>query len=587
MPQNPSKLSRFWKELKRRRVVHVVTVYASAAFIIVELVSNLTEPLNLPPVLATIVIIVLAVGFPLAVILSWIYDLTGEGFERTGPVEESQEEQKVKVPNAWKVATIVSFAVILALITFNIMGRGQKLRAGDIQSLVILPFENFTGDDQMDHMVSGMHSLLIGDVGRVSGLRVTGKTSSRIYANANKSAGEIARELDVEGVVETTVTCIGDTICMQISLINATGKEDQVWIEDFRVEKGEFLNLSNQVTRMIAQEVMVELSPEEDQRLRRKSTFDADAMEAFLSSFSHWDDLNESSLKKSIEYLDEAVEKEPGWAQLYAGLAQCWGALVIMGGEAPDIGIPKVFENLAKAEELDPDHVQIHFNKGIFGVWLEWDWDKGEQGFQKALALNPSDARSRIYYAHLFACLNEHEKALWHGSMAAELEPFDPMIQALYAAIFMFVSDWEAAMKQIDHVLTLDPEHFFATQLSDIVAFHLDDKERVFEAFEAFLPFPGSFFDSIQDIYQDQGFELAYESVVQEMLNTGYGVPFDYAMRYSLLGQYDKALKWIEIGYEAHDMNMPYLTTGFASFDSLYDHPDFLKILDELELSLP
>ena len=125
MAANQNKLSRFWQELKRRRVLHVITVYASAAFVIIELIGNLTEPLNLPASLSTIVIIVLAVGFPLAIILSWLYDLTSGSFERTKPMEEITEEEKIEVPNAWKIATYVSFVIIAGLIVLNIATRSD------------------------------------------------------------------------------------------------------------------------------------------------------------------------------------------------------------------------------------------------------------------------------------------------------------------------------------------------------------------------------------------------------------------------------------------------------------------------------
>ena len=126
MPQKRSPISQFWQELKRRRVVHVITVYASASFLLIELVNNLTEPLNLPSSLATIVIIVLSVGFPLAIILSWLYDLTSEGVKKTKPIKEVKEVERTVVPNAWKIATYISFAVIVGLVTFNIIGGEER-----------------------------------------------------------------------------------------------------------------------------------------------------------------------------------------------------------------------------------------------------------------------------------------------------------------------------------------------------------------------------------------------------------------------------------------------------------------------------
>jgi len=167
MAGHQKRLSRFWQELKRRRVIHVITVYASAAFVIIELVGNLTEPLNLPASLSTIVIIILAVGFPLAIILSWLYDLTSGSFERTRPMEDIPEEEKAKVPNAWKIATYVSFVVIIGLVVLNIVNRGDIIKAGMIQSMVVIPFDNYTGDEQLDYVASGMHASLIGDMGKV------------------------------------------------------------------------------------------------------------------------------------------------------------------------------------------------------------------------------------------------------------------------------------------------------------------------------------------------------------------------------------------------------------------------------------
>ena len=151
MKAKDNKLSLFWQELKRRRVIHVITVYASATFVIIELINNLSEPFNLPDNLLTIVVIVLAIGFPLAIILTWIYDLTSEGMERTKPLSEVEEDKATKVPNAWKIATYVSFVLIIGLVVLNIVGINKQAFAASVNSLVILPFENYTGDDQLEY----------------------------------------------------------------------------------------------------------------------------------------------------------------------------------------------------------------------------------------------------------------------------------------------------------------------------------------------------------------------------------------------------------------------------------------------------
>jgi TolB-like protein len=248
MHDSPNKLSQFWQEFKRRKVIYVITVYASAAFVIIELVNNVVEPLNLPERTPTIAIIVLAIGFPIAVILSWIFDLTPKGVEKTKPLTEGQVEERPAVQNRWKIATYVSIAVIIGLIMINLVGGPTRLKAGDIQSLVVLPFENFTGDDQLEYFVSGMHFSLIGDIGKIGGLKVISKTSSDVYKDVDMSVPQITSELNVDVVVEAAVMCLGeDSVCVQFKLI--TPDETQIWIADYKEAKSQILNLYTRVTQ--------------------------------------------------------------------------------------------------------------------------------------------------------------------------------------------------------------------------------------------------------------------------------------------------------------------------------------------------
>ena len=583
-----NKLSHFWHELKRRRVIHVITVYASASFVLIELVNNLTDPLNLPSSLATIVIIVLSVGFPLAVILSWIYDLTGEGIEKTRSMEEVSEEQSAKVPNVWKIATYVSFVVIIGLVTINFMGGSKDLRAGDIQSLVILPFENYTGDDQLENMVSSMHSLLIGDMGRVSGLRVIGKTSSKIYKDAEMSAKDIARELNVDAVVEGTIMCLGDSICMQFRLVNTKGEEHQIWIGDYHEDKGKVLNLYNDITRQIANEVRVELTPEEEHLLARKQTIDKDAFDAYLSSYAHWDDLSEESTRLAIDYLNKAVEKDPNWAPLWAGLAQLYGIRLQMGFEAPETAIPQTFAYLDKAVELDPNYADIHFNQAVFGTWLEWDWEKGEKEFLEALAINPNDVMSRIYYAHLLDILQRNKEAVVQGKIAAELDPMNPLVQALYASVFIHLGSYDSAMVYLDKALALDPDHYFANGGLIMAGYHLGEHERVFEGLGKTNTLKEEFMDSVKAVYRDQGFIIAYSKVIKQLDQLGIGQPVLLALWNAFLHRYDIVLDLLEKGYEVHDPNMPYIASkGHGFRDSLSGNPRYLILLEKMRLQMP
>jgi len=595
MAEHQNKLSRFWQELKRRRVIHVITVYASAAFVIIELIGNLTEPLNLPATLSTIVIIVLAVGFPLAIVLSWLYDLTSGSFERTKPIEDIQDEEKAKVPNAWKIATYVSFVVIAGLIVLNIASRGDLIKPGMINSMVVLPFDNYTGDENLDYVASGMHASLIGDIGKVSALRIIGTTTSNVIKSTEKSLPEIAKEWDVDLVMEPTLTCYGDTVCILVRAIMPFPKEKQVWVAEYREDKSKILSIWNRIAKQIADEVKVELTPEEKQLLSKSMIIDREAYDAYLKGSLYWDDLSSESLYKALDYLNLAVEKDPNWAPLYVGLAKVWGGIAQAGYEKSEVAGPKIFENIQKAMELDPDLPDLHHILAINAVWNEWDWEKGEQEFLKTLAVNPNDALSRAFYGHLLIILQRKVEALFQVKMAVELDPLNPFILALSAPVFNSAGDTQTALEYLEKALSLDPHHFFAINLVEPIAWQDGDYDRAFEAGKImmkneFLSSDKKFINEIEKTFEDQGFFAAYEALVKKLeiiAQNDYINPTDLAVRYSFLNNHQKAMDWIEIGFEQHDPNMPYIASGAFPFDSLYTNPRFMAILEKMELPIP
>ena len=568
----------------------MITVYASAAFVIIELINNLTEPLNLPTSLSTIVIIVLAVGFPLAVILAWIYDLTPEGVEKTKSVEEIEEGEKTVVPNAWKIATYVSFVVIVGLAVLNIVGGSKVLKAGDIQSLVILPFDNFTGDDSLEYFVSGMHASLINDVGRLSGLRVICKTSSNVFKDVDKTASEIASDLNVDAVMETSVMSLGDTIWIQYKLVDATGEERQLYISDIKEEKSRILGLFNRITRQIADEIKIELTPREEQLLAKSRTVDREAYDSYLKGVFLRGDFSPEILKKSRDYLNSAIEKDPDWAPLYAGLATVWLTIAQMGIEPPEIAAAHIFENLNKALELDPDNADSHGAIGMVAFLTEWDWEKAEKEFLKALAANPSNAGARIIYAQLLNCLQRNDEALIQGRLAIELDPLNPGMCLQYSHVLMGVGDFETALAYGEKVTADDPGHSLANSLIENAAFACGEYDKVMEAAKYILPAKGVDFKEVERIYWESGFVAAYEEIMRQLevlAQKGYSAPVDVAIRYMMVDRPDKAMGWLEKGFEAHDPNMPYIATHSYLFDPLFDNPRFIDIVEKMNLPLP
>ena len=593
MSQKPNKLAQFWHELKRRRVVHVVTVYASASFILIELVNNLTEPLSLPSKLSTIVVIVLALGFPLAVILAWIYDLTPEGIEKTKAEEETEGSEQTKVPNAWRIATYVSFVVIVGLLTLNIVGGTKGLKAGDIQSLVILPFDNFTGDDALENLVAGMHSSLIVDMGRVGGLQVKSRTSSNAFKGKNMTIPEIASELGADAALETAVMCLGDTICLQFRLVSTSGDEEQLWVADYREEKSQALNLFNRITKKIAEEVLVELSSDEEVLIAKKRTVDPDAYDAYLKGLYHLNQLTPEDFQKTWDYFQRAIDLDPDWADPYAGMAITWMFVGYLGFVPENMATPKVNLYLEDALERDPNSAYAHFVKAVTAVWTEWDWEKGEEEFLRSLELNSNNALCRLYYAHYLMCQRRHDEALIQANLGLELDPLDPLALSLYGIVMLDVGDYPSAVEHFEKALAITPGYILAAGNILKSYRHGGYYDKWIKRWKQVTCWDEEDKMTVENTLHEQGYVAAVKALLK--INEEYTIGGkDCHMRvgtkkmwYIEAGEYDKAYACLEELYEQGNLDIPYMASNGRGYEHFKSYPGYVEILKKFKLPVP
>lgn len=485
---------------------------------------------------------------------------------------------------------LVGSVIVVTLILTDVIKGWKGARAVVIKSLIVLPFENFTGDEKLDYVADGMHASLIGDMGKLGALRVIGKTSSSIFKNTGKSAPDIARELHVDALVEPTVTCYGDSVCIQIRVITPFPYEKQLWVADYREDKSKITSLYNRIVKQIADELTIELTPEEERLLSKSGIVDRDAYDEYLKGLNYLEDVDKESLMKALEYLNRAVEKDPGWAPLYTGLTTVWASIVQMGFESPEVAGPKIFENLNKALELDPDNSDSRFISGEMAFLAEWDWEKSEKELLKALAINPSNAIARIIYAQLLSSLQRPDEALMQANMGIDLDPKNPMLQIQYAAVLLCIGDCHNALIQAEKVTADDPGHYLANNLIESAAFFCREYDKVIEAAKFIMPARGISFEEVERIYKEQGFIPAYEEVLrqsEELAQNNFYIPIEMAIRYMWVNQPDKALEWIEKAFEIHDPNMAYITTGMYNFEPLLSNPRFIDIIKKMNLPLP
>ncbi|MDX2413639.1 MAG: hypothetical protein QNK33_00485, partial [Bacteroidales bacterium] len=551
-------------------------------------------PLNLPTGLATIVVIVLAVGFPLTIILSWIYDLTSEGIEKTKPLSEIHEKEKTVVPNAWKIATYVSFIVIIGLVTINIVMGTRGLRPGDIESLMILPFDNFTGDEQLDYAAAGMHSILIGNMGRVTGLRVLGETTSNSYKETDLTATEIAKKDNVDALVEHTLTCYGDIVCLQVRVITTYPEEKVLWVGDFKADKSEILNVNNRIVRKVADELKVNLTLQEETLLAESRIVEPDAYDAYLEGVYYSDKFSPDSWPVAIERFKKAIEIEPDWAAPYAGLASVGLRMNQKGVGSESDRIRMIYENLNKALDLDPNSAQAHHSAASTAAWIEFDWKKAEKEFLKAIELNPSLAGSHIFYAHVLTILRRTDEALYHGKLSVELDPENPFTLGLYVVVLREAGKCQEALFYVEKALSIDPDHPFLSGKLGSVYECLGDYLKAFEELEKIHYDRWNKLgdaELLKEIFYEHGYiaynqELAriYEVAMANEIHVSLGFVY---VKYFNLGKYDKAMDYLEIIYEDnnHNPELPYISVK-PTYDTMKDNPRYLELLKKMNLPI-
>jgi len=588
MAVTPNRLSRVFQELKRRNVFRSLAIYAGSAFVFLEAADLIFPRWGLPDWSIDLVLYLLILGAFITVVVSWIYDITSQGVEKTRSIREMQEGDQKTTGPGWKIATYVSLIVIAGLIILNIAGGFGKLRTASIHSLVVLPFDNFTGNQDLEYYVSGMHSSLIGDMGKINGLRVISKTSSNSFKNLELSVPDIASELKVDAVIEGNVTCLGDSICAQFKLIGAFPEEQLLWSETYTAVRNDILNLYNWVIRDLADEIQLPLSTEQKDQLTEPRTIDPDAYENYLKGKFHMGFLTKESQQTAMDYFMNALETEPDYAEVYAGLAGVYGFLKQMDYVSPEEADPEIRNYMAKALDLNIRNAEIYYYDGIIKIWTDFDWPAGEASLKKCLEINPNFSEARAYYSHLLMLLKRPVEMREQMKLALETDPKNPLIQVLAQVELLMESRYDSCIAQTSQLQKLMPNN----PLVMLILFQCYTETGAYDS--AIIELNKILYQLADDkvaetlhmVYANQGFKKALMAAADCWIERFEFVSAQHAtMLYAYGGDTQKTLYWLERAYIRKDPSNPYLGV-IPSLRPYHDEPRYIEIMKRMNLPL-
>jgi serine/threonine-protein kinase len=497
-----------------------------------------------------------------------------------------RKEKLRKRKRAILYAGAAGLIIILAVLGLTLL----KGPPETIDSIAVLPLENLTGDAEQEYFVDGVTDELIGQLGQISGLqRVISRTSVMRYKNTEKSLPEIAREMNVDALVEGAVYQVGENVSIKLQLFDALPQERSLWTQRYDRPITDVLVMYGEMAGAIAENIKVKLTAQEETRLAGARQVNPEAHEAYLRGMYYLLKVTPGDFDTAEKYFDLALEKDPSFAPAYAGRAWLWLYRNQTGMASPEEAVPKVKAAAQRALELDANSADAHHVLASVKTYLDWDWEGAEESWERTLELNPNIASAQGLYAHFLAITGHVEKAMIHSEKAAVLDPFNPLVQSLHAQILMVARRYDEAIAVARETQRIHPDH-------PIVGFTLwmilHEKKGMEEAFEAIKAY-------IVAIYQDPRLEAALEEGYAhggyaEAMKRGaesliarlpeaFSMPNDIGNFYLAAGEKDKAIEWFGQGLEVHDPVSPYLSC-FPIYDDIRPDPRIQDLLRKMNL---
>jgi len=462
MPDPSNKLFSFWKELKRRKVVRVITVYAAAAFVILELVSIVADPLKLPEWTLAFIIVLLCIGFIISIILSWIYDVTPEGIEKTKPSREIKEgapETKSRLL-VWKIATIISVIAIIGLVLLHIVRSTERSR--DIQtlekSIAVLPFENWSYADEFSHLGNAIANEIITELYNIREFRVLSHTSTLQYEESNKSIPVIGQELGVNYLIEGIVERQEDKVNIHVQVIRVKN-EDHIWAEEYDGDWEDIFTIQDDIAFKVAEELKAVLSENEIEVIEQRPTDNMEAYNYYLKGNDFYArGFNQQDFSIAINMYQKAIELDSSFASAYCMLARSHLAIHWHHNDRDLDRVSLSKKAIDAALSIDPDLVDTHIALGIYHYWGFINYPEALKHLHIALENAPNNTELIFTIACVHRRMGNWDQAIEGLVKAVNIEKVSAINAFVTSQTFYLLNQYSESLHYADKSINLDPE---------------------------------------------------------------------------------------------------------------------------------
>lgn len=499
------------------------------------------------------------------------------------------------VRKALKPAAIIlaSAAMLWGVTAFYIHKvSANKPRSPRIASLVVLPLENVSGERNQDYFADGMTDELIAHLAKIRSLRVISRTTAMAYKDSRKPLSEIARDLNVDAVVEGTVLRSGSRVRITAELVQVS-TDRHLWAETYEGQVGDILTLQGQVASAIVNQISVKLSPEEETRLASTAPrVDPEAYEDVLKGRYYWNKRSDEGLSKAIEYFEAATTKDPNYALAWADLADCYSVVgsTIVGTMPAAQAAPKAKAAALRALEIDNSLGEAETSLASVRFNYDWDWPAAANGFQRAIELNPSYATAYQRFSLYLIAMGRTRESLQQIDIARQLDPLSLSINFSYGWRLYMARQYDRAAEQLRNTLEMDPNFSLAHLVLGESYKQKGDNQRAITELEkaaatsSNTPLMVAGLGHAYAVAKKTAEARAVLNQLLEQSKRQYVSPFYIALIYAGLGENEQAMDWLDKAYADRSNGLVFLKVD-PEWDSLRSNPRFQALLVKLHLS--
>jgi len=585
----------FFAELKRRNVYKVAVAYAIVGWLVVQISSTVLPTFHAPEWVVQTLVVLVALGFPIAVVIAWAFELTPEGLKRTEDVDRATEKRGKS--HAWIYVVAVGAAISIALFLLGrytatntaSAARTEAVTGSSIpqKSIAVLPFDNLSRDPDNAFFAEGVQDEILTRLAKVADLKVIARTSTQKFKSAPTDLREVAKQLDVANILEGSVQKVNDQVRVNVQLINALTNA-HLWAEIYDRKLSDIFAVQSDIAKTVADTLQAKLTGSEKQMIAAQSTNDTAAYELYHKGRALWERRSGDNIPKAIAFFEQAIARDPNYALAYAGLSNADILLPFFAGADRREAYSKAKEAALKALRLDPNLAEAHLALGKVLFFSEIDLAGAMREYKRAIELKPNDATAHHWFGNdTLSALGRSEEAIAEVRRAVELDPLSPVINADLGTTFFYAHRYDDSARQLRKTLEIDPTFFYAhfnlgivLQVTGDLAGAIAEYEKAKQLNDDLLM--STMCAAAKAQAGDKDAALRMLSDLDKISQHREVVGYLRALLYLSLNNKAEALRWLEQGFQERDgSNISWIKVD-PLLDSLHGDPRFEALVQKV-----